>query len=526
MTKSHLPHKQPLGQSQWQQARLARDPRFDGVFYIGVITTGIFCRPICPAQLPREDNVRYLSSAALAVEQGFRPCRRCRPEYSPSAQQQWPDERLDRTIKAINEGYLDQHDLEQLAQTVDLSERQLRRLFTDTLGVSPSQIADTRRLLLAKQLLCESDLPVTHVALAAGFNSVRRFNSRMKDFYRQTPSEMRHTRSKTQSAKTTSRYDHCSIDLPHRPDYPWQQLLAFYQQRALDGMEQASHRHFSRVLSLFENPVFIHIEKKPRKHLLQLRISGAKAEQLTTVIAHVRKVLDLNTHHSVVTDWLRRDKTLRSLIPKDDRLALPGAWDAFEYLIRAVIGQQVSVKAARTLTQRVLQRCGQQVKFNGDDYWCFPRAEHLCAADLSGLGLTTRRIETIQIISRAVVRQELDLSAAADLEQLSQRLMDVKGIGRWTVDYLLMRAFFQPDIWLDTDLGVINALSVLEPELCDPNANKKSNKKSDRKPNKKPNKKRLHRRADSWSPWRSYAVLALWRSLSNNSIHSPGGNTK
>ena len=477
---------------QWQQARLSRDPRFDGTFYIGVLTTGIFCRPICPARLPKEENIRYLNSASLAIEQGFRPCRRCRPEYSPTTPQQWPDERMDICAKEINSGFLDEHNVQQLAEKVELSERQLRRLFVDLAGVTPTKMADTRRLLLAKQLLCESNLSVTDIALASGFSSVRRFNSAIKSFYQQTPSVIREKKR----IATNGHAGCCEINLPHADDYPWQQVLAFYQQRAIDGMEKIHPQGFSRPIALFDNSVVIKIEKAQKKKALRLTITGAKADQLTRIIAHARQVLDLNTNHAIVCQWLRKDKLLKKLIKPQDRLALPGAWDAFEYLIRAIIGQQVSVKAARTLTQRIIHKFGVPLALEGvekeESYLQFPRASILANADLSGLGLTTRRIETIQRIAQAQVDGDICTDQNTDLEELKTALLDIKGIGPWTVDYLLMRGFFQPDIWLDTDLGVINAFKKVDENV---------------------DKKHLRLRAENWSPWRSYAVLALWRTL-------------
>lgn len=473
---------------QWRQARLSRDPRFDGTFYIGVVTTGIFCRPICPARLPKEENIRYLNSASLAIEQGFRPCRRCRPEYSPTPQQQWPDERIDACVREINDGFLDKFEVAALAHKVDLSERQLRRLFNDAVGVTPTQMADTRRLLLAKQLLSESNLSITDIALASGYSSVRRFNSAIKSFYQQTPSEIREKKS----LAVNGNVEHCHIELPHRDDYPWQQVLNFYQQRAIDGMEKIHDHGFSRCIALFDNPIVIKVEKTQKKNALTLTISGAQAHQLTQVIAHSRQVLDLNTNHSVVTQWLRKDKLLHTLIKPTDRLALPGAWDAFEYLIRAIIGQQVSVKAAKTLTQRIIQKFGTTFNIEQQSYLQFPSAKILAKADLSGLGLTHRRIDTIVQIAQAYVDGEFCTNHNTNLSELKKTLLEIKGIGPWTVDYLLMRGFFQPDIWLDTDLGVINAF-------------KKADENID--------KKHLRLRAENWSPWRSYAVLALWRTL-------------
>lgn len=485
---------------EWQQARQSRDARFDGVFYIGVLTTGIFCRPVCPARLPKEDNVRYLRNPAEATRQGFRPCRRCRPEYSPTAAQHWPDERLDSVLHAIDNGFLDRHDVPTLAQTVSLSDRQLRRLFLDNLGTTPSHVAETRRLMLAKQLLCESNLSIANVALAAGFNSIRRFNSQMKSFYQQTPSDIR----KAQQQRPTPREDDWVIDVPHADNYPWQQVFQFYQQRAVEGLEQATDNSLQRVIQIDDRAVLLRCEKLTNRSALRLTFIGADCSHLSQLIALTRKALDLNTNHLAIARHLTNSQLFipASTAPftSTGTIALPGAWDPFEYLIRAILGQQVSVKAAKTLTRRLLERCGEQITLAGQSWNIFPSAETLAEADLRQFGMPQRRIDTLQAVARAQARGDIDLRIAHSplspgdaVASLRQSLLAIKGIGQWTVDYLLMRAFYQPDIWLDTDLGIINALKKSYPDL---------------------DKKSVRTIADDCSPWRSYAVMALWNSLS------------
>ncbi|GAB3112052.1 DNA-3-methyladenine glycosylase 2 family protein [Aestuariicella hydrocarbonica] len=488
-SSAHLP-------TEWQQARLSRDARFDGVFYIGVLTTGIFCRPICPARLPKEDNVRYLRSPAEATQQGFRPCRRCRPEYSPTAAQQWPDERLDAALQAIENGFLDHYDVPSLARTVDLSDRQLRRLFQHNLGITPAHAGETRRLLLAKQLLCESNLPITEVALAAGFNSVRRFNSKIQSFYQQTPTDIR----KARRHALTPMENTWVVDLPHSPHYPWQQVFRFYQQRAIEHLERAGDDFFQRVIVLDQQPLLLSCEKLPHRAALRLTVTGARPAQLSRLIALARKALDLNSNHLAIAEHLSHSRWLASRRTISGPIALPGAWDAFEYLIRAIVGQQVSVKAARTLTRRLLERCGEKVTFGEQSWYLFPTAGVLASADLSNMGMPRSRIDTLQNVARAQLNGDIELNIthsglhpADALAALRHALLAIKGIGPWTADYLLMRGFYQPDIWLDTDLGIIHALKQRDPQL---------------------NKQSLRTIADDCAPWRSYAVLGLWQSLS------------
>lgn len=481
---------------EWQQARLSRDARFDGVFYIGVLTTGIFCRPVCPARLPREDNVRYLRTPAEAIAQGFRPCRRCRPEYSPRVRPCWPDERMDSVLNAIDNGYLDRHDLPELARTVALSDRQLRRLFLDNLGTTPSRVAETRRLMLAKQLLCESNLSMTQVAEASGFNSIRRFNSKVKSFYQQTPSEIR----QAQLRRPTRQQDEWVIDIPHSDHYPWQQVFHFYQQRAVEGLEHASENCLQRIVHINHQPVLLRCEKLAHRPALRLTLTGADCSCLSQIIALTRKALDLNSNHLAIAEHLARSKQLAPLTRSQNLIALPGAWDPFEYLIRAILGQQVSVKAARTLTARLLERCGEKLTLAGQTWYRFPTAETLATADLRNFGMPQRRIDTLQQVARVQANGDIDMTMPHNalnptdaIVSLRQSLLNIKGIGIWTVDYLLMRAFYQPDIWLDTDLGIINAVKKIHPDL---------------------DKKSLKTIADDCSPWRSYAVMTLWHSLS------------
>ena len=473
----------------WRQARLSRDPRFDGVFFVGVVSTGIFCRPICSARLPREDNVRYMRSPAEAAENGFRPCKRCRPEYAPKAIGHLPDERLSQALEKIEQGFLDCHPLPQLAEKLDLSERQLRRLFVENLGAAPQKVADTRRLLQAKQLLRESNLSITDIAGASGFNSIRRFNSAIKAFYRQTPREIR-----SADSKPSDRCTDTVLQLPHSADYPWDNILKFYRTRAIEGFEVVDQHSFSPVLRINGNSVLLHCRQARNKRSLEVRFSQLGAADLAEAVTKARQVLDLNSNHLAIADHLKQDKLLLPAFATCEVIALPGAWDPFEYLIRAIIGQQVSVKGAKTLTRRLIEAVGQTRSFSGKHYWQFPTPEQLASASLDGLGLTQRRIDTIQAVARAQASGDLDLYHPSSLNELRQQLLEIKGIGPWTVSYLMLRAYSQSDEWLGTDLGVIKSLqratSGLSPE-------------------------QLQQQIEHWSPWRSYAVIALWQLMEN-----------
>src|SRR5690606_30315388 len=342
----------------WQtceRARLARDPRFDGRFFTAVLTTGIFCRPICPAPTPKPDNVRYYASAAAAGEAGFRPCLRCRPEAAPgSPLWQGSEVVVARAHALIQEGYLNHHPLADLADLMGLGERQLRRLFHSAVGASPKAVADMQRLLFAKKLLHETRMSLTDVALAAGFNSIRRFNDAFRQAYGRTPSELRRSQSEASS-------EHLSLLLPYRPPLNWPAMLGFYRMRAIPGVERVDDQSYSRTIALGAHSGWLRVEAVANQDALKLTVAFPDPGQLMRIVERIRRLFGLNANLDAIYQDLARDPLLKRRLETYPGLRLPGAWDPFEYMVRAILGQQISVKAATTFAGRIASTLGTPV---------------------------------------------------------------------------------------------------------------------------------------------------------------------
>ncbi|KZC31004.1 UNVERIFIED_ORG: DNA methylase, partial [Rhodanobacter sp. FW104-R5] len=337
-----------------EQARLSRDARFDGLFFTAVASTGIYCRPVCPAPAPKRENVRYYANAAAAEAAGFRPCLRCRPELAPGNEQwQRGDHVVARALKLIEAGALAEQSLDALAARVGIGARQLRRLFVERIGAPPVSVHTTRRLLFAKQLLTETALPVTEVALASGFRSLRRFNAAFAQANRIAPRELRrHPRAAVGAALL--------LRLGYRPPYAFDALLAFLRTRALPGVEQVDEHSYARVFGPADAPGWLRLSAWPGgEHALQLQLHCPQPTQLLGVVTTLRRMFDLDANPQAIADTFRRDAVLGPLVTRHPGLRLPGGWDGFEIAVRAILGQQISVAAARTLATRVVQRWGE-----------------------------------------------------------------------------------------------------------------------------------------------------------------------
>ena len=476
----------------WQtceRARLARDPRFDGRFFTAVLTTGIFCRPICPAPTPKPNNVRYYASAAAAGEAGFRPCLRCRPEAAPgSPLWQGSEAVVARAHALIQEGYLNHHPLADLADLMGLGERQLRRLFHSAVGASPKAVADMQRLLFAKKLLHETRMSLTEVALAAGFNSIRRFNDAFRQAYGKTPSELRRAQSEASS-------DQLSLLLPYRPPLNWPAMLGFYRMRAIPGVERVDDQSYSRTIALGEHSGWLRVEAVANQDALKLTVAFPDPGQLMPIVERIRRMFDLNANLDAIYQDLARDPLLKQRLDTYSGLRLPGAWDPFEYMVRAILGQQISVKAATTFAGRIASTLGTPVQGPEGLQWLFPRPEILAEADFSRIGLTGKRIDTIKNLSRAVAAGEVSLRVGRDLDTFIAELCALPGIGDWTAHYIALRALSEPDAFPSADLGLLKALGTDKP-------------------------KEAKARAEAWRPWRAYAAIYLWQGLSASSKDS------
>ena len=470
-----------------ERARLSRDPRFDGKFFIAVTSTGIYCRPICPASpSPKRGNVRYFTSAAAAAEAGFRPCLRCRPEAAPGTPA-WlgTSAVVRRALRLINEGALDDVSVGEFASRVGIGARHLDRLFLQHVGASPLAVAQTRRLHFAKRLIDESDLPMTEIALAAGFGSLRRFNDAFQRAYQRAPRELRKER---REPPARSPGDVVSLALSYRPPYDWDHLRDFLALRATPGVERVEEDSYARLIRTDAGAAVIEVRPLSGRNALQLRVRGAPASALFQIATAARRVFDLSADPELLAASLEADPLLRPLVRRRPGIRIPGTWDAFECAVRAVLGQQVSVAAARTLAGRVVARVGESVTapVAGLER-LFPTPQALATANLDGVGLTGARIAAVKSLAAAVVAGRVAFDRPAHAVVAS--LMELPGFGEWTAQYVALRALGEPDAFLSADLVVRRMAAGGGAPLT---------------------VKELDRRAEAWRPWRGYAVMHLW----------------
>ncbi len=470
-----------------EQARLSRDPRFDGLFFTAVTSTGIYCRPVCPAPTPKPKNIAYYGTAAAAEAAGFRPCLRCRPELAPG-DGGWRrgDAAVARALKLIDAGALAEQPLSALADRIGIGERQLRRLFVEHLGAPPIGVHGTRRLLFAKQLLTETTLPITQVALAAGFGSLRRFNTTFQAAYRMAPRDLR-------KRPLEERGEALTLRLGYRPPYDFAAMLDFLRGRALPGVEVVDAASYSRVIGPVETPGWLRVSAWPGdEHALKLELHGVAPARLLDIVNRLRRMFDLDADPQAIAAALSTDARLRPLLKRRPGLRLPSGWDGFEIAVRAIIGQQVSVAAARTVAARLAQRFGQALPaaFAPGLEHLFPTPEALADADLTAIGLTRARAETVRTMARALLDGGVDFKPERTLDDFAARWVALPGIGPWTAQYVAMRALGHPDAFPAEDLVLQRAL---------PNDGSRLTAKV------------LSAHAEAWRPWRAYAVIHLWR---------------
>ena len=482
-----------------------RDARFDGRFFVGVKTTGIFCRPVCPARTPLRRNVDFYSSAAAAFAAGLRPCLRCRPERAPVLRALAGGEALvARALGAIDAGDLNDGSVEQLSARIGVTSRHLRRLFETHLGATPVQVAQTRRLLFAKQLVEESALRLTDIAFAAGFNSVRRFNTVFRDTYARAPSALRKVvlpeavpRAAVPGAPAPRAADAMLIRLGSMPRSGLAQLLGFYRTRAFRGVEVVTEAAYARSIALGGSTGSITVRHDVRSDTLGLVCEIKQLTQLPRVVARVKRMFDLDAPLAAVQGHLQRDHLLRPALREPVRV--PCAWDAFELAVRAVLGQQISVKAASTLSGRLVERFGAPYEAagaqrGGDDVpvRLFPPAEVLArarAADICALGIIRARAQTLIGLARQVAATPDWQIRYNGLDAFTSEITALPGIGPWTAHYIAMRGFADPDAFPASDLGLLRSARSLGIAGT---------------------ARELERHAERWRPWRAYAAQALW----------------
>jgi AraC family transcriptional regulator, regulatory protein of adaptative response / DNA-3-methyladenine glycosylase II len=475
------------------KALVSRDRRFDGLFFVGVASTGIYCRPICPAKPPKEVNCRFYNSAQEAEQAGFRPCLRCRPELAPGSAPVDSSQRIAHLIvQRIEESTADEESaLEAIAGEFELSSRQIRRIIRKELGVPPIQLILTRRLLLAKQLLTETKLPVTEIAFASGFSSLRRFNDAFTTRYGMPPTRLR--KKAVEDVGTIDGSGTSTLQLSYRPPYDWPGILAFLQTRALKGVEWVTGNFYARTVQLGDSRGWIRITRAEKKDALLLEFSHGLAPVLPALLNRVRNLFDLNARPEIISRHLANDRLLRPWVKANPGMRVPGAFSGFEMGLRAILGQQVTVKSATTVAGRLAAAFGDPIVTP------FPELNRLTPApgriaaagvhQFVGLGITSARCKSILGLAEAQAsgRLSLDSGNHHSPETTIERLAELPGIGRWTAHYIAMRALRWPDAFPKEDIAVRNNLGGIT-------------------------SKQAEAMSQAWRPWRSYAVLYIWKS--------------
>jgi AraC family transcriptional regulator, regulatory protein of adaptative response / DNA-3-methyladenine glycosylase II len=467
------------------RARASRDARFDGKFFIAVTSTKIYCRPVCPARTSKDCNVRYYATAAEASEAGFRPCLRCRPEAAPGSPA-WVGTSavVRRALRLIQEGALDSGSIDELANRLGIGGRHLTRLFAQHVGASPAALGHTRRLHFAKRLLDDTHLSVTDIALASGFGSVRRFNDAFLACYRRSPSKLR----KFRPANGESHDAGIVLRLAYRPPYDWLHLQAFLSKRAIHGVEVIEDTSYWRAIRTASGHALIRVRPVPGADSLELRIRGAQPTDLLPVLTAARRVFDLGADPARIAVALGGDPLLRPLIQRRPGLRIPGVWEPFECCVRAIVGKQSSVSAARTLLARLVQCLGQPIEAAQDAIThLFPTPEAIADADLEALGIFGMRRCAIQVIARGVRDHTIDFNESN--EDVARTLSELPGVGRWIAGYTSLLGLGEPD-----------ALPYGDPILRQQASSRGFPLSA----------QELAARATRWRPFRGYAVFHLW----------------
>lgn len=464
------------------RARLARDARFDGKFFIAVLSTGIYCRPICRARTSKESNVRYFPSAAAAAEAGFRPCLRCRPECSPGTPA-WAGTRntVSRALQLIGENGLNGGGVEALAGRLGIGSRHLRRLFLKHLGATPIAVAQTHRLHFAKKLIDETTLPMTQLALASGFGCVRRFNAAIRKTYHRTPTQVRRLAPRSE-ALPDNQY---LFRLHFRPPYHWEGMLGFLAARATPGVEVVEMGTYRRTISLNGSNGYFEVSPDDKHQALSVRIQFGDSCALFPIIERVRRMFDLNADWQVIARRLRTDPALVGPVKAEPGRRVAGCWNGFELATEAILGRQSSVKRAQTLAGRIAKAYGRPFSAAANLTHIFPGPEALAGAKLEMIGVPAARASTIRALARAVGDGHIRFEDIVERDTLLARLCEIPGIGKWVAEYVAMRALAEPDAFPSTDaalLSVLNLESAAE----------------------------LEQRAEAWRPWRAYAAMYLW----------------
>jgi AraC family transcriptional regulator of adaptative response / DNA-3-methyladenine glycosylase II len=472
------------------RALQSRDPRFDGLLFVGVTSTGVYCRPVCPARTPKTENCRFFASAAAAQDAGFRPCLRCRPETAPDlASWRGTSNTVTRALALISDGALDGEgaSVEALSERLGVGERHLRRLFVQHLGASPITVAQTRRVLFAKQLIHETNMPLTDVALAAGFGSIRRFNEIFLKLFRKPPRALRRKDLASPGSGVT-------LWLRYRPPYDWDSLLAFLRARTISGVEIVENGRYLRTIGMDGFTGSIEVTHLPVRQSLSVTVRFPRVQSLPAIISRVRRLFDLGADIETIDAHLSLDQRLAPLIAQRPGLRAPGGWDGFELATRAILGQQVSVIAARQLAEQLVLSHGEQVSpdFVSDPrlMHVFPAAERLALAKSIEVGMPAARRSALKELAEAAIADPNLFRPLGTIEETIARLCRIRGIGEWTAQYIALRALRETDAFPATDIGLLRGAARLDGSALTATS--------------------LLTRSEPWRPWRAYAAQHLW----------------
>ncbi|MDD9302641.1 MAG: DNA-3-methyladenine glycosylase 2 family protein [Desulfobacter sp.] len=472
--------------NEYKIARITKDKNFDGKFFFGVKTTGIFCRPSCPSPTAKEENVVYFKDMFEALDQHFRPCFRCRPDivldyYNGNASGTLM---VQTALKMIYDGYLNAHSVTGLAKELGVSDRHLRKLFLENLGVPPVKIARYHRALFAKKLLMFSDRPVTDIAFASGFGSIRQFNQVFKQTFGIAPSAVKKENGRSQEGNLT-------LLLPYTPPLNFFQMIEFIKIRSIKGVEVVDDQSYARTFRTKQSKGYFIVRDNPVKSALELSIFCDDIQCYMEIYNRVRRMFDLNTDFFPINQKFKEDEHLSKGMSGSHVPRLPIDFNSFEFCVRAVLGQQISIQAASTLAFRIAKKASGVTTKEfppGLDYF-FPGPQEVANTSLGGMGITRARQVTIAKIAQGLLDKTLSLNPNQPFEAFQKQFSAIRGIGEWTVNYVAMRALGMVDSFPATDLGIIKALE---------------------KSGRRPGKKEILQQAEAWRPYRAYAALCLW----------------
>lgn len=463
-------------EDDFYQAMLTRDHRFDGKFFVGVKTTGIYCRPICPAK-PKRQNVEFFQSSFEAERAGYRPCLRCRPESAPRSPA-WIGKSaiVQRAIKVLHSQEAIELNEDEFAGRFGVTARHLRRLFIEEIGKTPKQLCFENRLNLARKLITETSLPIADVAFASGFRSIRRFNDAFKDRFKKSPSEIRRLPIESKGA--------LKISLPYRPPFDFEGLLRFYKSHQTGDLEWFENNTMYRVVSFSGKSGIISVYNDEKKSRLIVEIDFPDHPMIHAIITRVRAVFDLDSDPIIIANHLERDPKIKALVKKHPGVRLPSGWDPFEVAISAILGQLVSVERGRALVGDLIEMLGKDsgLNRNGKAIKLFPSAQDIATADLSKLKTTTIRKKTLASFSKEVASGRLSLEPTQDVDSFIEKVLEIPGIGPWTANYIALKALRHTDAFPATDLILARAAEFHPKETV-----------------------------DQMSPWRGYAAILFWK---------------